>query len=146
DRPRTFSAPEGCSLAAASPVGRSSPRARRPTILVVEDEGILRWMIAEELRGKGFVVLEAANSDEALGILQTSARVTVVMKAVRRPGAMDGIGLARWGRARRPDPKPVMASAHAPADTPQEFADAHFLKPYDIDRLVERIREFAVSR
>jgi CheY-like chemotaxis protein len=132
-------------VAAASPIGRQSQRSRRPTILVVEDEVMLRWMIAEELRGKGFTVLEAANSDEAVGILQTSTRVNVVMTDVRMPGSTDGIALARWVRATRPDLKIVIASAHVPADTPPDLADAYFLKPYDVDQLIEHVRAL-VSR
>jgi two-component system, response regulator PdtaR len=128
-------------LAAASPIGRSSPSTRRPTILVVDDEVLLRWMIAEELRAKGFVVIEAANSDEARMILQTSTDVSIVMTDVRMPGSMDGIGLAQWVRAARPDLKIVIASAHPPAGAGHDIADAYFLKPYDIDRLIHRIRE-----
>jgi CheY-like chemotaxis protein len=133
-------------LAALSPAGGSSPKRARPTILVVDDEVLLRWMIAEELRAKGFVVVEAANSDEAMAILQTSARVDMVVTDVRMPGSTDGIGLARWVRMARPDLKIVIASAHATGATPHEIADALFLKPYDVDQLVERVRELLLSR
>jgi DNA-binding NtrC family response regulator len=132
-------------LAAASPIGRSNPRTRRATILVVDDEVLLRWMVAEELRAKGFVVVEAANSDEARAILQTSAPISVVMTDVRMPGSMDGVGLAQWVRAARPDLKIVIASAHAPAVASPDIADAFFLKPYDIDQLVDRIRALVVT-
>ncbi len=132
-------------MAAASPAGRSSPRPKRLTILVVDDEVLLRWMVAEELRAKGFVVVEAANSDEARAILQTSAPISVVMTDVRMPGSMDGLGLAQWVRAARPDLKIVIASAHVPAASSPDIADAFFLKPYDIDRLVDRIRALAVT-
>jgi CheY-like chemotaxis protein len=126
-------------LAAASPVGKAHPRARIPTILVVDDEVMLRWMIAEALRAQGFVVIEAANSDEALDILQASARVDALVTDVRMPGSMDGIALAHWVRGARPDLKIVITSAHSPADAPRDLADAYFLKPYDVDALVERL-------
>jgi two-component system, response regulator PdtaR len=132
-------------LAAASPAGRSSPRLKRPTILVVDDEVLLRWMVAEELRDKGFVVVEAANSDEARAILQSSAHISVVMTDVRMPGSMDGLGLAQWVRTARPDLKIVIASAHVPAAASPDIADAFFLKPYDIDQLVDRIRALVVT-
>ena len=103
-------------------------------------------MVAEELRAKGFVVVEAANSDEARAILQTSAPISVVMTDVRMPGSMDGLGLAQWVRAARPDLKIVIASAHVPAAASSpDIADAFFLKPYDIDQLVDRIRALAVT-
>jgi DNA-binding NtrC family response regulator len=114
-------------------------------VLVVDDEVLLRWMIAEELRAKGLAVVEAANSDEAVSILQSSARVNVVVTDVRMPGSMDGIALAQWVRARRPDLKIVIASAHAAVDMPHDLVDALFLKPYDVNQLVARIRELLLS-
>src|SRR5262245_21429794 len=103
-------------------------------------------MIAEELRSKGFAVVEASNSDEAQAILQTSARVDIVVSDVRMPGALDGLGLARWVREARPELKVVIASAHVPDGRPHELADAYFVKPYDVDRLVARLRELLTSR
>jgi PleD family two-component response regulator len=42
----------------------------QPVILVVEDEVLIRMMLAAELRGRGFNVVEAQNADEALTLVQ----------------------------------------------------------------------------
>ncbi len=64
-------------------------------IRVVEDEVSVRLMMADELRSKGFAVVEAANVEEALAILESSTRVGLVLTDLQMPGAMDGLGLAR---------------------------------------------------
>ena len=46
-----------------------------PTILVVEDEVLVRLWVTDELRGNGFTVLEATNGDEALQVLNSSEAV-----------------------------------------------------------------------
>src|SRR5580698_6723942 len=87
-------------------------RAGRPIILVVEDEVLIRMMLADELRGRGFDVVEAQNADEALTLLQSPVPVGLVLTDVQLPGAMDGIGLARLLRAARPELKVVIASGN----------------------------------
>src|SRR5262245_62435762 len=64
-----------------------SKNARRPlTILVVEDEVLVRLMIADELRQAGFVVLEAVNADEAMVVLSGPEAVDLLFTDVRMPG------------------------------------------------------------
>jgi CheY-like chemotaxis protein len=67
-------------------------RAERPTNLLVEDEVLIRMMLADELRGRGFNVLEAQNADEALTLLQSGVPVGLVLTDVQLPGSLDGIG------------------------------------------------------
>jgi CheY-like chemotaxis protein len=57
----------------------------RPTVLLVEDEVLIRLMIADELRSQGLQVLEASNADEALTILESSLGGAFVVH--RRPHA-----------------------------------------------------------
>ena len=64
------------------------------TVLVVEDDVLVRMMIAEELRDAGFSVIEAANADEALTVLDSAIRVELVMTDVFMPGSVDGVGFA----------------------------------------------------
>jgi CheY-like chemotaxis protein len=115
--------------------------ANGPTILIVEDEVLVRWMVADELRANGFPVLEVPNGGEALAILQTSASVSLVMTDVRMPGPMDGIALAQWARAARPDLKVIIGSGQSLADLPANVADAVFIKPYDVAGVIRRIKE-----
>ena len=65
-----------------------------PRILVVEDEPLLRLFNADMLSDAGFDVLEAANADEALRVLETTRGIRVVFTDVEMPGALDGFALA----------------------------------------------------
>jgi CheY-like chemotaxis protein len=104
---------------------------RRPVILVVEDEFLLRMDAAEMVAAAGFVVVEAANADEAIEILETRSDIAVVFTDIQMPGTMDGLRLARAVRGRWPPIKIVATSGHltvAETDLPE---GGRFLpKPY----------------
>ncbi|HEX2224313.1 MAG TPA: response regulator, partial [Thermoanaerobaculia bacterium] len=86
-----------------------------PTVLVVEDEVLIRLAVAQYLRDCGWVVLEAGDAEEALTILQAAdVRVDLVFTDVQMPRALDGFGLARWIRAHRPEVR-VLLTSGAPA-------------------------------
>jgi CheY-like chemotaxis protein len=72
------------------------------TVLVVEDEVLIRSSIAEYLRHCGYRVLEAANADEAMIILQkTTIQLDVLFSRIAMQGAMNGFGLAKRARELR---------------------------------------------
>ena len=72
------------------------------TILVVEDEVLVRMVICEYLRDCGYRVIEAAGADEAMLVLQQDdLAIDAVLSDVEMPGSMDGFGLARWIRLHR---------------------------------------------
>ena len=125
------------AMLADEPQGQISPSR---SVLVVEDDILVRMMIAEELRGAGFLVLEAANADEALKILEGNTRINLVMTDVMMPGSMDGVGLAAAVRSKWPLLKIVVASVEAPAWPRLGLADAFIGKPYDPARVVGRIK------
>jgi CheY-like chemotaxis protein len=112
----------------------------RNTILVVEDELLIRLMIAEALREAGFEVVEAANSDEALAILESHAPVDLVFSDVRMPGTMDGVALMKRLRESRPNLKLAVASGYSPDWPSPNLVDAFVGKPYDVARAVNRIK------
>ena len=124
-------------------------RVERRTILLVEDEVLIRMMLADELRGRGFNVVEAQNADEALTLLQTllQSRVPVglVLTDVQLPGSMDGIGLARLLRATRPELKVVIASGNISCAPGGDIAHAFFRKPYAPDHIVKCIETLLAS-
>ncbi len=125
-------------------------RASRATVLVVEDEVLIRLVIAEYLRDCGYRVIEAVNADEAIVVLQQSnAQVDVIFSDIDMPGAMDGFGLAQWARANRADaeviltgsiPRAVNAAAALCND------NGHVQKPYEPQQVHERIRRLMASR
>ena len=76
---------------------------RRAVILIVEDETLMR-MNAVEMIAQAYEVVEAANADEAIGILEGGLNVTVLFTDIQMPGSMDGLKLAaavrdRWHRS-----------------------------------------------
>lgn len=100
------------------------------TILVVEDDVLVRLSVAETLRDEGHSVVEAANADEALAVLASSAPLDLIMTDVNMPGSMDGVALARHVRSARPGLKVVVVSGRAP-ESARDAADAFLAKPYD---------------
>jgi CheY-like chemotaxis protein len=103
----------------------------------VEDEVLVRLCVTDELRANGFTVLEAANGDEALQILNSAVPVDLVFTDIRMPGVIDGVALAQWLRKERPALKVMIASAHLAASG----ADAFVVKPHSILSVVQKIRE-----
>ncbi len=83
----------------------------RATILVAEDEVLVRMTLADQLRDAGYAVIEAANGHEAVDVLRT-APVGFVVSDVRMPGSIDGVALARLVRAEYPATKIILTSAH----------------------------------
>src|SRR5439155_25246387 len=80
------------------------------TILVAEDEILVRFMAAEHLRAAGFNVIEASNAAEAIDVLQSSEPVDLLFSDIAMPGLMNGAMLARWVYVHRPDVPVVLAS------------------------------------
>jgi two-component system, response regulator PdtaR len=110
------------------------------TVLVVEDEVLLRMVVAEELREQGCTVVEAANSDEALSILQSGTTVHIVFTDVNMPGMLDGIDLARIVCAKFPGIDVVVTSGHLGNKELDWKIEGFFSKPYDLQKLVAHIR------
>src|ERR1700722_1688913 len=104
-----------------------------PIVLVVEDEGLVRQMSADELADAGYQVLEAANSQEAIAILESGVRVAVLFTDVNMPGELDGLELAHLVHDRWPPVRLLVTSGGArtgPDDMPD---DGRFIsKPYSL--------------
>src|SRR2546423_13680196 len=114
-------------------------RVSRVTILLVEDEVLVRMSLAEQLRDAGYVVLEASSAEEALDLLW-SQRVRVVLSDIRLPGNLDGVGLARAIRAQYPGVKIMLASGQSFSASHWWDHDGFFPKPYNAKRLIEHIK------
>jgi len=71
------------------------------SVLVVEDEALIRLDFASELETEGFEVFEAANADQAIVLLVAEPSIRVMFTDIDMPGSMDGLKLAaavhdRW--------------------------------------------------
>jgi CheY-like chemotaxis protein len=112
-----------------------------PVVLVVEDDILLRLVTASSLRGAGFEVIEAANSAEALRILDCIS-VDALFLDIDMPGKMDGLALAQWVHQRRLDTRIILTSgAERALGGAKEYAS--FLpKPYadtDVEHLLRSV-------
>lgn len=120
------------------------------TVLVVEDEVLIRLTISDYLRHCGYRVLEAANATEALTILEKAdIEIDVVLSDIEMPGSMDGFGLAQWVRANRTGLDVVLVgtverAANAAAELCEEGPT--LAKPYEPQIVVERIRRLLATR
>ncbi|TPG13623.1 response regulator [Sphingomonas oligophenolica] len=113
-------------------------------ILVVEDEVLIRFVIADYLRDCGYHVMEAADATEAVALLQVEAApIDLVFSDVQMPGEMDGFGLAHWVRANRPGLPVILTSGNArTADLGEQLCEIGPVetKPYDAASLVTRMQ------
>jgi CheY-like chemotaxis protein len=125
------------------PVATSSdPQAATPTILVVEDELLIRLYVADQLRDCGFEVLEAADGAQALEVLESGKPVDLVFTDISLPGHPDGFSLTRWIRARKPALPVILTSGGHNAAKAAEVCkgEPFFEKPYDISELAKHMR------
>ena len=114
-------------------------------VLVVEDEGLIRMSLVDELEDAGFRVLEAASADEALIILKADPGVEAVFTDIDMPGSMDGLNLARLVRQMNPGVAILLTSGYLKMSKNDLPGTVPFIsKPYEIDRVVNHIRELTV--
>ena len=121
--------------------------ARRPVVLIVEDELLIRLHAAEIIEESGFDVIEAANADHAIAILEARSDIAVLFTDIQMPGSMDGLKLAAAVKGRWPPIKIVATSGLVdvrPDDLPE---GGRFLpKPYHSAQLKATLRELTVDR
>jgi two-component system, response regulator PdtaR len=72
-----------------------SPLPELTRMMIVEDDAIVRFPIAEALRAVGLEVIEASTADEAWSYLLSGESVDLIFSDIQMPGSMDGLELAR---------------------------------------------------
>jgi len=120
------------------------PSSTRPaaTILIVEDDVLTRICGAGMFEDAGFSVIEAGDSDEALGLLAGGSKVQLLFTDVNLPGEIDGLALAREVHARWPFIGIIVASGHSQPQFHELPDGARFhRKPYSVDSVVRHARE-----
>ena len=115
---------------------------KRPVVLIVEDEFLLRMNAVDMIAAAGFEAVEAANADEAIEILENRLDITVVFTDIQMPGSMDGLKLARAIRGRWP-PIKIVATSGRVSVTQKDLPDGgRFLpKPYSPHQITGMLRE-----
>jgi len=83
---------------------------KTPAVLIVEDELLVRLNAVRTIENAGFKVVEAANADEAIRILESRKDIRVIFTDINMPGSMDGLKLAAVVRNRWPPVQIVVMS------------------------------------
>jgi CheY-like chemotaxis protein len=119
---------------------------RRPVVLIVEDEFLLRGDAADMITAAGFEAIEAAGADEAIEILEARRDIAVVFTDIQMPGSMNGLKLARAVRGRWPPIKIIATSGHAQVRETDLPEGGRFLgKPYSPTQIAGLLREVMLS-
>lgn len=122
-------------------MGQSKPIGT-DTILIVEDEAIVRFELIDLFEDEGYRVFAAADAEEAIAVLDRHGEVRVVLTDIDMPGTMDGLRLAHYIRHRFPPTLLLVASDRAavPASEMPEHS-AYFAKPFDPAAILRKIDE-----
>ena len=112
-------------------------------VLVVDDDAHTRAAVARLLEEEGYDATEAADGEEASGLL-ASWRPDLVVTDLNMP-RLDGRGLLRRVRSLLPGTPVILVSARGEAEGAPirdgSGASAYFAKPVEVDALLARIRE-----
>jgi CheY-like chemotaxis protein len=109
------------------------------SVLVVEDEILVRAVLADELREHGYGVIEASSTVEAGEVLESALAVDLVLTDVRTPGTVEGGAFLSALRAEHPELKVLVADT-APRRAAGAPAAAGQAEPYDFSVLLAEIR------
>jgi CheY-like chemotaxis protein len=134
---------------AAPPVALASPDGRGETILVVDDEPSVRMLVVDLLEDLGYQVLDAEDGASGLALLQSAARIDLLITDVGLPG-MNGRQMADAARVGRPELKVLFITGYAETallDNGRLGPDMAILtKPFSIDTMAQRVREMVARR
>jgi len=121
---------------------RPEPKARKPAVLVVEDEALVRIALADYLEDCEFAVYHAPDAAGAVALLEAAEiPIDAVLTDVRMPGVMDGFGLARWIRQNRPGvPVLITTGDNIRAGTDLCSGNPIIPKPHDFKLVAARLR------
>jgi CheY-like chemotaxis protein len=113
-------------------------------VLLVEDEALLRLVMADELQDAGFAVIQASDGHGALQMLSDQGSVDLLFTDIRMPGGLSGWDVAEQARLLRPDIAVIYATGFSD-DAPRIVPGARFFKkPYRASAVVDAARELGV--
>ncbi len=114
------------------------------SILIVDDENLIRWSLAQTLEAEGFEVVEAASARETLDWLEKDGDIGVVLLDLKLPDSSD-LSLLRTLRRRAPGWQIILMTAHGTTEILDEAVRAGafraLAKPFDMGYMVEVVRD-----
>ena len=133
----------------AEDAGKASVRPELPqakpgeTVLIVDDEVTIRMLIADILDEQGYASIEAGTGAEGLSLLQSDARIDLLISDIGLPGGMNGRQMAEAARVMRPGLKVLFITGYAEnaviAGGIVEPGTHVLTKPFTVDDLVRRV-------
>ncbi|WP_282588738.1 response regulator [Lichenifustis flavocetrariae] len=114
--------------------------ARRSSILLVDDQALVRNVIADLLEDSGYDVIQAGDAAEALDVLMAGKTVDILVSDLSMPG-LDGISLIRAAQAQRPGLPAVLLTGYV-GDAPLLTLGGSFSllrKPVNRNQLVDQV-------
>ena len=128
-----------------SAVETDVPRAEGgETILVVDDEPLVRMLAVEELQDLGYAVVEAEDGPSALRILNSSLTISLLITDVGLPGGINGRQLADAARAKRPELEVLFITGYAENAVLNHGHLDHGMhvmtKPFQLDVFAQRVK------
>ncbi len=118
------------------------------TVLLAEDEPMLRRVVRETLRHAGFLVIEAADGTAGLEILQSDQSIDLLLSDVKMPG-LNGYQLAEASMSLRPTLRVMLMTGYADEAIPDAIREASvpiLRKPFNFASLASSVREVIGSR
>jgi CheY-like chemotaxis protein len=124
---------------------RSEPGGNGEVVLVIDDEPTIRMLVAEVLAEAGYAVIEAPDGPSGLRVLESNARIDLLITDVGLPGGMNGRQVADAARLGRPDLKVLFITGYAEnaivGNGRLEKGMYVMTKPFQMELLAGRIRE-----
>lgn len=112
------------------------------TVLVVEDELVLRLRAVDIVEDAGFTPVEAVNADEALSILESRSDISLLFTDIQMPGSIDGLKLAHAVHKRWPAIKIILVSGQVNLlDTDKPANSRFFGKPLEVKHMIAELQE-----
>jgi CheY-like chemotaxis protein len=112
------------------------------TVLVVDDEPVVRMLVLEVLEDLGYKGIEAADGPTGLELLKSGQRIDLLVADFGLPGGLNGQQLAKAGRIARPDLKILFITGYgeeAVIDDDAGPAVQILTKPFALDMLATLI-------
>jgi CheY-like chemotaxis protein len=109
------------------------------TVLLVEDDALVRLAVAMFLEDEGFIVTEAQSADEAVRILETRKDIENLVTDIDMPGSVNGVTLAQQFAAEFPQSRIVVVSGAARAGLKLPPSATFLQKPFSERALVSAL-------
>jgi CheY-like chemotaxis protein len=132
------------------PASLEIPRAQgSATVMVVDDEPVIRMLVTDVLERFGYTVIEAPDAQEAIARLRAGTQLELLITDVGLPGGINGRQLVETAREIDPALKVIFITGYAEhavlRSSPLERGTRVLIKPFSVEALASRIRELMVS-